>query len=214
MDVEPAAEDGAGELPFEVLVQALRDRDEAAWVRALDRLLPRATAEIRRKFGTVVARAENAGGEAVASACRTFYRRVTQGEFELHGWPDLAGLFVTIATNKCFKKLRQQQRQLTNALPEESDATPQAPTRTPDDAAVRAEAAREYRRVIDLVGRRLRRAGDKESEIFRLRLQGLAVAEVAARVHCSESKVKQTWKRAVQFLRELFDAALVPELEG
>jgi RNA polymerase sigma factor (sigma-70 family) len=202
------------DLPFEELVRALRAGDGAAWTRVFERLLPRATEQLQKAFGTEIARPENAGGQAVASACRTIYRNIVAGKFELHDWDDLAGLFLTIATNKCVDHLHDQQRFVTN---QDSDlpSEPMAPGRSPPEEAIRAEAAQEFRRIVDLVRRRLKRVDERYCEIFKLRLEGRwRNAQIAARVGCSEATVKRAWSYAVHLLKELLDGSVVEDILG
>jgi RNA polymerase sigma factor (sigma-70 family) len=207
------------DFPFERLVHALRRRDEAAWAQVFDELLPRARAAIRQEFGTTVARSENAGGQALASACGTVYRQITAGRFRLGSWDDLAGLFIRIAMNKCVDRLRAERRQVPWAdLPPpgtgySSHLDPPARDPLPEDEVMRAEAYQEFRRVVDLVRRRLKRVDDKYAEIFKLRLEGdHSVAQIAAAVGCSERTVNRGWAYAVDLMRGMLDGSVGEDL--
>jgi RNA polymerase sigma factor (sigma-70 family) len=222
MDPEQAFDTAVATLPFEQLVQALRQGDAAAWAQALDRVLPRVRDALRSRFGSVVAQSENAGGEALASACRTVYSNIARGRYELANWDDLAGLFITIASNKCKDRLRKQQRVVNwTDLPDplgEDDARP-AGGPSPEAESLRAEARGELKHAIDLVRRRLKRGdvrdGGVHAEIFRLRLEGvLGVREIASQVGCAERTVNRVWSEAREQLRKMLDESLVDDLGG
>jgi len=216
---EPAF-DVSGDLCFEDLLRALRHGDEAAWNRVFDQLLPRATAAVRREFGTAVSQPENAGGEAVASACRTIYRNITAGKFALEDWSDLSGLFVRIALNKCVDKLRRQNREpsLTNLVAADGSEAPtllvQLPARDPLplEEMLRREASDEFKRIVDLVRRRFNRKNAQWRAIFNLKLEGNCTNEqIAQKLGCSEKVVKRVWHDAVELLRKLHNGSLNEE---
>lgn len=221
MNPGPPFDQVGDRLPFEQLVAALRRGDAAAWTEVFDRLLPRVTEALRLEFGAAVCREENEGGEAVASACRTLYRNITAGKFELHDWQDLAGLCIRIATNKCKDKLKQRQRlpgwsALAGSGSAEESCTPfepAAPGLPPPDEVVRSEALQEFRRVIDLVRRRLQRIDPKYLEIFKLRLEGRhGNEEIAQIVGCSRATVQRAWAYAADLLRSMLDESLVMKM--
>jgi len=217
LNAEPSF-DVSRELPFAELLQALRDGDEAAWNRVFDQLLPRATAAVRREFGAAVSQPENAGGEAVASACRTFFRNITGGKFTLEDWSDLTGLFIRITLNKCVDKLRQQSRQvaLTDLVPAEGSEKASAllvelPARDPLplEEVLRREASAEFKRIVDLVRRRFSRKNEQWRTILNLKLEGTSTNEqIANKLGCSERAVKRVWHDAVELLRQLDKGSL------
>jgi DNA-directed RNA polymerase specialized sigma24 family protein len=208
------------DLPFEDLVRALRAGDAAAWTRVFDQVLPRVTAALRHDFGAAVARPENAGGQAMASACRTIYRHITKGDFHLHDWNDLAGLFICIATNKCVDKLKDERRLRTQSdlghpPGAQEDGPPAEPSAAeqPLDAVLRNEALQEFRRVVDLVRRRLKWVDPKYSGIFKLRLEGTYTnGQIAEAVGCSTATAKRAWAYAVGLCKTLLDESVVEQL--
>jgi DNA-directed RNA polymerase specialized sigma24 family protein len=223
--MRPGDDDLTGaDLPFDQLVQALRDRDHAAWTRVFDQVLPRVRAALRQEFGTEVARSENAGGQALASACRTLYRNVVEGRFQLESWDDLAGLLIRIASRKCVDRLRDGRRlvnwtDLRDPAGDSGGSAPQpaAPGASPEAQALRAEALAEFKRARDRVLRQLRRSDQKgggvNAEIFRLRLEGIySNAEIAAMVGRSERTVERAWSDAVHLLRSMLDESLAEDL--
>ena len=213
------------ELPFDRLVRALRDGDDATWGRVFDEVLPRVRAALREEFGSGVARSENAGGQALASACRTLYHNLAEGRFLLGSWDDLAGLLIRIASNKCVDRLKKDRRLVSWTDLGDSSGGPATPTgrhpvaggRSPEAEAVRAEAHQAFRRAVDLVRRRLRRADRSgrgaSAEIFRLRLEGTySNAEIAAMVGRSERTVERSWADAVDMLRGMMDGSAAEDL--
>jgi RNA polymerase sigma factor (sigma-70 family) len=203
-----ALEDADGDLPFEELVRSLRAGDAAAWTRVFDRLLPRVQAAVYRAFGSDVARPENAGGQAVASACRSIYRNIVAGRFELNNWSDLAGLFIRIATNKCVDKLRHDQRQVTQSELSSDLDTERGRTAEPSplDRAIRAETVAEVRCAVDRVRRELGKVNPWYVEVFKLKLEDAYTNEqIAAKVGCSEATVNRAWRHAVRLLRGMLE---------
>jgi RNA polymerase sigma factor (sigma-70 family) len=210
--------DVSQELPFVELLQALRDADEATWNRVFDRLLPRATAAVRRELGAAASRPENVGGEAVASACRTFYRNLTAGKFTLESWSDLSGLFIRITLNKCLDSLRRRSREapVTDLVSADGSEAPpdllaDLPARDPLplDDVLRREADAEFKRVVDLVRRRFGRKNEQWRAIFNLKLEGTCTNEqIAHRLCCSERAVKRVWQEALELLRQLHNGTL------
>jgi RNA polymerase sigma factor (sigma-70 family) len=218
MDSTDALDDLDPAFPFERLLHALRAGDGAAWSDVFERLLPRATSAIRRSFGSTIARSENAGGEAVASACRSIYRNLREGKFELENWDDLTGLFIRIAIHKCIDRLRAERRLVTmtdlgQALDSDNAALePLDPARSPSDELLRTEALKEFRRVVDLVRRRLNRRNEKWRAIFNLRLEGTyTIAEIARVVGCTQHSVKRVWHEAVEMVKQLYRGSLPDE---
>jgi DNA-directed RNA polymerase specialized sigma24 family protein len=119
-------------------------------------------------------------------------------------------------------KLKEEQRlikwsDLTGAADSQAAKAPEdpvAPGISPIDAVIRKETVREFKRVVDLVGRRLRRLNTKYCEIFKLRLECTHPnAEIAAQLDCSEATVKRGWAYAVKLLKALHDGSVVDDLE-
>jgi DNA-directed RNA polymerase specialized sigma24 family protein len=94
-------------VPFEELVDALRaGEDLSAWNAVFAQILERVKQAVRRRFPD-----EHLCDDAVDSACRTFLRRVQQGEFTLQGPDALIGLLVLIAYRKATRMYRAELRE-------------------------------------------------------------------------------------------------------
>lgn len=89
----------------------LASGDEAAWAIVYAEIVPKAVGKIRRKFGP--ASRWMTAEEAVASACRTTYRRLKEGLMVdgLKGYDDLLSLLLLIARNKFIDGLRKAEAQ-------------------------------------------------------------------------------------------------------
>jgi DNA-directed RNA polymerase specialized sigma24 family protein len=94
------------DVPFEDLAAALRTGERLqGWSIVFERIVARVGAAVRRRFpGAPFA------DDAVQSACRTFFRRVREGRFDLEGPEALVGLLVGIAYRKALVQHRQLAR--------------------------------------------------------------------------------------------------------
>ena len=201
MTSEPASDAVGPDLSFEEVVAALRRGDVGHWTRVYRALMPLAIEHLRRKFGSEVAREENAGGEAAQSGrTRTFLRNLKAGNWEIHDWDHLAGQFLRIATNKCLDQLKKSRRQVSwtdlgGAAPEGEEQSSLAGLQAQPlqlEQIIQRETRAEMDRVLDLLRRHLKRANPKYLEICKLRLQGQHTDEqIAATVSCSRATVQR-----------------------
>src|SRR3954451_1277024 len=81
--------------------------DEPAWAVVYEEIAPRAVAKIRGRFGP--GERWMSAEEAVASACRTTFRRLKEGLMAdgLEGYDDLLHLLILVARNKFIDGLRK-----------------------------------------------------------------------------------------------------------
>ncbi len=205
------------DLSFEEMVAALRRGDVECWTRIYRALVPLASAHLRRKFGSEVAREENAGGEAAHSAYRTFLRNLKAGNWEIHDWDHLAGQFLRIATNKCLDRLKKARQQVNwtdlagsgqggAVNPVGLEPVQSQPQQL--EELIQRETKAEMDRVLDLLRRHLKRANSKYLEICKLRLKGeLTDEQIAAEVGCSRATVQRAWAYARDFLKSRLDEA-------
>ncbi len=216
MVAERPSDSPGSSLSFEQVVAALRQGDPECWTRIYQALMPLATEHLRRKFGSGVAREENAGGEAALSAYRTFLRNLKAGNWELHDWDHLAGQFLRIATNKCLDRLRKARQQVcwtdlgVTGHDEEVPIAQEALQTQPQllEVIIQRETRAEIDRVLDLLRRHLKRANAKYLEICKLRLKGeLTDDQIAQQVGCSRATVQRAWAYARDFLKRRLDEA-------
>lgn len=139
------------------------------------------------------------GPESVMiSACRTFFRRAQEGEFQIQDAEDLWRLLCAITVNKARLKARFHQRQRRSVGHEAgSEATPHlaGSNWTPAD-----EVAFD-----DQLQHLLTQFDETEQRVLELRLQNLTLAEIADQIGSSERTVRRLNKRIEHRLRSMFD---------
>lgn len=189
---------------FDDLITGLRKGDSQAaeaFVRrygeALERVAQsRLPAAVRRRVGA---------DDVVQSACRTFLRRVREGQFELTAggiWSLLCAITLTKVREQSRFHLRQK-RGLAQETPGDSSSAgdsrldhlaPADPGPTPAEAA---EVADQFQFVLALLD-------DEERKIVDLKLEGLTNEQVAERLESSERTVRRVLKGLrVRLTREL-----------
>jgi RNA polymerase sigma-70 factor (ECF subfamily) len=162
--------------------------------RIADRKLPDA---VRRRIDAE---------DVVQSACRTFFRRARNGEFQLDDSDSLWRLLCAITLTKVREQARFHLRQRRGvnreqgALPAAADETqcelPIAePGQTPAEAA---EFADQFRALIDLLDPEAQRVVD-------LKIQDFTNEQIAEQLSCSERTVRRILKRVQSVLSEVFN---------
>lgn len=141
--------------------------------------------------------------DVVQSACRTFFRRVRQGEFAIRDRSDLWRLLLTITLNKARLQARYHGRIRRGANREQSLAD------DPTSAGASFEAALEQIDFSDFLESILRHLSDEQQEIFRRTLDGQTQNEIAEAVGCSE----RTVRRMQVAIREQLQSILQSELQ-
>src|SRR3954452_6756593 len=83
--------------------------DEEEWGVVYAEIVPRAVAKVRGTFGP--GRRWVSAEDAVDSACRTMYRRLSEGLLAhgLNSYDDLLNLLVAVARNKIIDQLRKSE---------------------------------------------------------------------------------------------------------
>lgn len=141
--------------------------------------------------------------DVVQSACRTFFRRVRQGEFAIRDRSDLWRLLLTITLNKARLQARYHGRIRRGANREQSLAD------DPTSSGGSFEAALEQIDFSDFLESILRHLSDEQQEIFRRTLDGQTQNEIAEAVGCSE----RTVRRMQVAIREQLQSILQSELQ-
>ena len=145
------------------------------------------------------------GAESVVqSACRTFLRRASDGQFELADPDGLWRLLCAITLTKVREQLRYHTRQR-RAARKEVYAGPDQPAvgeryaaQTPNPAEV-VLFADQLDKVLAELG------SDEERQVLTLKLQDLSSREVADRLGCSERTVRRVLGR----IRQRFEDTLL-----
>jgi RNA polymerase sigma-70 factor (ECF subfamily) len=187
---------------FPAVLSRLTTGDEQAAAQVFHRFARRLVGLATRRLDPLI-RCKAGPEDVVQSAFLSFFQRQRDGAFDLESWDDLWDILVVITLRKCcnqaerFRAARRDVRREVAGPPPAADsgADWQAFDRepTPVEAAQLAETAE----------RLLGGFAERERRILELTLQGLAVAEVAARVGCSERKVFRVLERARSELKRL-----------
>jgi len=141
--------------------------------------------------------------DGVQSACRTFFRRVGEGEFELSGQNDLWRLMLTITLNKARMQARYHGRDCRRidreqALPE--DQGQGIPSYEEGLAQV------DFADFLDFI---LKKLNPEQQDILQRTLDGQTQDEIAAAVQCSQRTVRRMQTR----IREVLQVILAHDLE-
>ena len=89
------------ERSFQVLLEALRHKDEDAWKAVTGRYTERLIWKARQRLDSRL-RPKLSGKDVVQSVYRTFLRRHQEKPFALGSWDQLWGLLVTLTVRKCY----------------------------------------------------------------------------------------------------------------
>lgn len=146
--------------------------------------------------------------DVVQSVFKSFYVRVSDGQFDLENWDGLWSLFVVITLRKCAHKVRDLHRQRqdirrevapqANADSSSSSWQAMATGPTPPEAAMLAETVEQV-----FAGLKPR-----ERQILELHLQGRSIAEIQAEVKRSEYTVRDVLNRIRKTLQHLRDESV------
>lgn len=178
--------------------------DEEAMREFWERYGPGLTRIADRRLAPAIRRRVGAD-DVVQSACRTFVRRLRDGQFELTDTERLWSLLVAITLTKVRQHVRFHLRHRRNPGREqpigegrETDATAPvpAPEPTPDEVVAFAE---QLESLIDSMS-------DEEGDLVRLRLEGCTNDEAAERLGCSERTVRRLLKRVQTRLTAEFES--------
>jgi len=141
--------------------------------------------------------------DVVQSACRTFFRRVGEGEFELADQNDLWRLMLTITLNKARMQARFHGRDCRGMDREQA---------LPDEAVFGISADEEGLADVDFadfLDSLLRRLSEEQQDIMQRTLAGQTQDEIAAEIGCSQRTVRRMQTR----IRELLQDILRRDLE-
>lgn len=133
------------------------------------------------------------------SACRTFFRRAQDGEFEFRDADSLWRLLCTITLNKVREKKRFHLRKRRTLRAEEGineliEVAGREPT--PADEVAFNDELQEIMTSFD----------DMESSVVEMRLQKYTNDEIAERLECSERTVRRMMKRIQSKLQPMLES--------
>ena len=134
--------------------------------------------------------------DIVQSACRTFFRRVSQGQFDLPDAEALWRLICSITLNKARRAARDQSRQR-RSIDREQDIDARAHGETAPSANLEANAPSPFdaAELADQMEALLSSLNEQECVMLDLKLQQFTNDEIAEKVGCSERTVRRVIKR-------------------
>lgn len=140
--------------------------------------------------------------DIVQSACRTFFRRVRQGEFQCDDASDLWRLMMTITLNKARMQARYHGRDRRSTAREQA---------LPDESMVPAQTVEASIAAIDFddfMQTIFARLDDEQGEILKRLLDEQTQDEIAAAVGCSGRTVRRMKDRIRESLKEILQQQL------
>jgi RNA polymerase sigma-70 factor (ECF subfamily) len=193
--------------PFADLVRRLEAGDPEAAAAVYDRYSRRLIGLARQALAGRVRNVVDPD-DVAQSVFRTFFRRAADDQFDLTGEGALWALLAEMTLRRCGRWNRHfaaRKRDAAREVPLASGDDSSAPglrdehAPSPQDAAV----------LLDLLEQLYRGMGAAERQVCEMRLQGHEVAEIAARVGCSQASVF----RKLQLVRERMRRLCPPEAD-
>ncbi len=134
--------------------------------------------------------------DVVQSACRTFFRRMSEEQFQLSDTDDLWRLMCAITLNKARRAARDQSRKKRGMQQEQYLDQRRASDSGPSwEMAGRESSPLEVAEVSDQLSSLLAELNADECEVLDLKLQHFNNDEIAEKLGCSERTVRRMTKR-------------------
>jgi RNA polymerase sigma-70 factor (ECF subfamily) len=189
---------------FTDVMKRLRQGDDTAATQLFDRFASRLIALARSRLDKQL-RAKVEPEDILQSVFKSFFRRYSDGHWDVRDWDGLWGLLMVITLRKCGRELRHFHRpgydvrvEVPLAADDNSDSAWHAIARdpTPAEAAALAEAVEQL----------LKGLSDGDRHILELRLQGYTIPEISVQVKRTEYTVEGVLRRARKRLQTMRDA--------
>lgn len=176
---------------WDELLQGLRQGDEAACSQFWQRYGPLLEAVARKQLSARVQRRVGPD-DVVQSACRTFFRRVSEGQFELSDAGALWRLMCSITLSKARRAARNQNRQKRSQTREQGLEIPDSSgnlrqIEIPGNVTSPMAAIE----IADQLEHLLASLGTDECQVLDLKMQDLTNEEIAEKLGCSERTVRR-----------------------
>jgi hypothetical protein len=181
------------ERSFEVLLEALRHKDEDAWKAVMRRYTERLIWMARQRLDSRL-RPKLSGEDVVQSVYRTFLRRHKEKPFALGSWDQLWGLLVTLTVRKCYHwwdYYAAQRRDLAREVPLPPGAGGSSSAEGGPEPSDRDPTPAEAALLVEMVEETLRGLSARQRDIVRRGLLGDPDPEIAAQVGRTEYTVAQ-----------------------
>jgi RNA polymerase sigma-70 factor (ECF subfamily) len=179
---------------FDALVGRLSVGDPAAAALVFHRFAHRLVGlAAGRLHGLIRHRA--APEDVVQSVFRSFFTRQRDGQFDLASWEGLWDVLVVITLRKCCNRIEYFHAACRDVRREVPLDPATAGALVAGDGGAREPTPSEAMELAETVEQLLGRFQDRERAIVELSLQGCPVAEIGARLGCSERKVYRVRER-------------------
>jgi DNA-binding CsgD family transcriptional regulator len=212
MSQDRPVEPPEAERSFQVLLEALRHKDEDAWKTVTRRYTERLIWKARQRLDSRL-RPKLSGEDVVQSVFRTFLRRHKEKPFALESWDQLWGLLVTLTVRKCYywwDYYAAQRRDLTREVPLQPAARDSSAAEGGPGPADRDPTPAEAALLVEMVEETLRGLTARERDIVQRGLLGDPDREIAAQVGRTEYMVAQLRTRYAALLQDQHDRAATP----
>ncbi len=176
--------------PSTELVERWRDGDQDAASQLYQRYVERLSGIVRGQISDRL-RARTDADDVLQSACRSFFRRVQEGQFQFDEDEDVWKLLVTISLNKLRSQVRrhsaakrdaaQEVSRRDNSLPDDFHLEKLAKTPSPVEAFIFAE-------MIENVSKKL---DHRHALLLELRMEGYSQLEIAGRLQTSDRGIRR-----------------------
>ena len=144
--------------------------------------------------------------DVVQSACRTFFRRMSSGQFELPDSESLWRLMCTITVTKARRAARDQTRQKRGMNQEQYlDATDAEGASKHAQIESSGETPHDAIEVADQLETLLGRLSEEECNVLDLKLQQMTNDEIAEKIGCSERTVRRLVKKIQSQWTQMID---------
>ena len=187
------------------LINGLRDGDQQActdfWNDYGNQLQAVAqkqlSARLQRRVGS---------DDVVQSACRTFFRRISDGQFDLPDSDALWRLMCAITLTKARRAARDHSRQKRGMNAEQYlDATPADDSGRKFELAGNVQTPFDAAEFSDQMDQLLANLSPQECEVLDLKLQNHTNDEIAEKINCSERTVRRLTEKIRSRWTTLFD---------
>ncbi len=172
------------------LVERWRGGDQAAASQLYQRYVERLSGIVSGHLSDRL-RARTDADDVLQSACRSFFRRVREGQFQFDEDEDVWKLLVTISLNKLRSQVRrhsaakrdaaQEVTRRDNSLPDDFHLQKLAKTPSPVEAFIFAE-------MIESVSDKL---GTQHAMLLELRMEGYSQLEIAGKLQTSDRSIRR-----------------------
>ena len=180
---------------WEQLIQGLRSGDQDACAAFWKQYGPLLESVAERQLSDRIKRRVGSD-DVVQSACRTFFRRVSEGQFELPDAESLWRLICSITLTKARRVARDQLRQKRGVDREQPiDASADGERSPAANLDGKVATPIDVAEVADQMQALLSGLGNQEAQILDLKLQQCTNDEIAEQLGCSERTVRRVIKR-------------------